>query len=174
MALGALLARSALRIGWWIFSSIVLASNEKLIAVLGLELGPAVSLIEVPLTVRSADHGVQAMVVILAIESAEPVLALIDLRVKLQVTVHIGKSKQVGWLGDINDIVKDGQPQWCNEALLLHKSVGLVTSTISIRVLQNNDPVAGLPAAIVAAIIDSFRDPNPAGMVISMLVGLKS
>ncbi len=70
VSISALFARDSLGIGWGIFSAIVLASDEKLITVIGLELGPTVSLVEVPLAIGSTHYGVQAVVMIPAIKSA--------------------------------------------------------------------------------------------------------
>ena len=106
VAIRALFARDSLRIGWGIFSAIVLASNEKLITVIGLELGPAVSLIEVPLTVWTTHYGVQAVVMISAIKSAESVLALVHIRVELQIAVDVGVDDEVRRLSHYDLIAK--------------------------------------------------------------------
>ena len=83
-----------------------MTTNKKLITVIGLELGPAVSLVKVPLAVRSADHGVETMIVISAIKSAESVLALVHLWVELKIAVDIRIDNKVWRLGHHNLIAK--------------------------------------------------------------------
>ena len=161
VAIGALLARDTLRIGHRIFAAIVLASDEKLIAVLGLELGSTVSLIEVPLAIRSTDHGVEAVIVILSIESAESVLAFVHLRIELQVAIDIGVDDEVRRLSHYDLITKHADAKRRDQFGILHENMGAIGFTVLVRVLKNDDAVTfGTPVSVFA-IIDSLRDPDP-------------
>ena len=83
-----------------------MASNKKLITVIGLELGSAVSLVKVPLAVRSADHGVETMIVISTIKSTQSVLALVHFWVELEIAVDVRVDNKVWRLGHHNLIAK--------------------------------------------------------------------
>lgn len=67
----------------------------------------AVSLIEIPLAVRSAGQRVQRVVVIPAVESAEQHLAGIAIRrIEFQVAIDVGEFQQVRRLGNDDHIVE--------------------------------------------------------------------
>ena len=66
---------------------------------------------------------------------------------------------------DIDDIIENCQAERCNEALLLHKGVRVIAAPVAVSILQDNDPVTRLPSAMIAAIVDTLRYPDPAGMV---------
>ena len=79
-----------LGVGYRILPSLVRPTDEVFITIPGLQMSTAVSLVEIPLAVWSSHHGVETVIMIPTIESAENVLPPIYLRIEPQVTINIG------------------------------------------------------------------------------------
>ena len=82
IAIGALSPSDGLGVGYRILASLVGTPDKILISIPGLQVCSAVSLVEIPLPVWTSHHGVQAVIMIPAIESAEDILPFVDLRIE--------------------------------------------------------------------------------------------
>lgn len=118
-------------------------------------------MIEVPLAIRSADDGVQAVIVIFAIESAEDVFPFVHLRIELQVAIDIGVDDEVRRLGHHDLIAENADAKGSDQFGILHKDVGAVGFAVLVLVFENDDAVAFGAPVFVFAIVDSLRDPDP-------------
>ena len=101
------------------------------------------------------------MVVVLAIESAESVLTLVDFRVKLQIAVDIGVDDEVRRLSHYDLIAKDADSEWRDQFGVLHEDMRIVGFAVPVRVFKNDDTVTSGSTVPIFAIVDSFRDPDP-------------
>ena len=135
MTISAPFAGDGKRISDGVFTAIVLAAYKKFMAVIALKLSTAVTLIEVPLAVWATHYGMKTVVMILSIESGEPILALVDLWVKLEITVDISIDNQVRGLGHNDFVAKDTDAKRSDQFGVLHKDMRAISLTILISVL---------------------------------------
>ena len=89
------------------------------------------------------------MIMIDSVESSENDLPFVDRWIKSQVPVHIGIGEEIWRLRDVDDIVEDRYSKGRDKACFLHESVRVVTLPISVRILENDDPVTSGPLALV-------------------------
>ena len=82
IAIRALSPSNGLGVGHGILASLVGPPDKILVSISGLQMRPAVSLVEIPLPIWTSHHGVQAVIMIPAIESAEYILPFVDLRIE--------------------------------------------------------------------------------------------
>ena len=84
---------------------------------------------------------------------------------EFQVTVDVGIGEEVRRLGDVYDVVEDGDSEGGDESGFLDEGVGTITLSVPIGILQDYDPVTGGSLPLVAPIVDPLRDPDPASVV---------
>ncbi len=123
IAIGALSPSNCLGVGYRILASLVGPPDKILISIPGLQVCSAVSLVEIPLPVWTSHHGVQAVIMIPAIESAEDILPFVDLRIELQVPVNIGIHNKMGRLRHHNLIAEHTDPQRSNQLRVLYEDM---------------------------------------------------
>ena len=123
ITIGALSSSDGLGVDHRILASLVGTPDKILVSIPGLQVRPAVSLVEIPLPVWASHHGVQTVIMIPAIESTEDILPLVDLRVEPQVTIYIGINNQVGRLRHHNLITEYTDPQRSNQLGILHEDM---------------------------------------------------
>ena len=112
-----------LGVGYRILPSLVRPTDEVFITIPGLQMSTAVSLVEIPLAVRSSHHGVETVIMIPTIESAENVLPPIYLRIEPQVTINIGIDNQVRRLCHHHLVAEHADPKRSNKLGILHEDV---------------------------------------------------
>ena len=125
----------------------------------------AVPIVEVELSSGTSHQRVKPMIMIDSVESSENDLPFVDRWIKSQVPVHIGIGEEIWRLRDVDDIVEDRYSKGRDKACFLHESVRVVTLPISVRILENDDPVTSGPLALVSTVVHSFGDPYPTLMV---------
>ena len=81
-------------------------ANLEGLAVLRGKHRPTVSLVEVPLSIWTGNHSMKTMIVILAIETREKILPLIDLRVEPEIPVNVSVDNQMRRLGHYDLIIE--------------------------------------------------------------------
>ena len=148
----------------------VWAAHVEILAGVVFEDGSAVSVVEVEFSIRSTGHGVEGVVVVTGVEAGEKDFAFVDGGVELEVTIDVGVDEELGWLGDVDDVVKNGDAEGCDESFFLDEGVGGVGLAIAIGVLNNGDAITTGSPAVMAAVVHSFRDPHTA-FVIKIDVG---
>tara|TARA_B100001057_G_scaffold109694_3_gene107651 strand:+ start:16226 stop:16960 length:735 start_codon:yes stop_codon:yes gene_type:complete len=130
----------------------------------------AVAIVKIEFSARTSYQRMEAVVVVDGVEACENYLSLVYLWIKLQVPVDISVGEKVRGLRDIDDVVEDRYPEWCDKAGLLNEGVRMVTLSVSVCILQYDDPVSGRPLSLVSPIVDSFGNPDST-LVIDIHIG---
>tara|TARA_B100000925_G_scaffold291777_1_gene281384 strand:- start:71 stop:805 length:735 start_codon:yes stop_codon:yes gene_type:complete len=130
----------------------------------------AVAIVEIEFSAWTSYQRMEAVVVVDGVEACEDYLSLVDLWIKLQVPVDISVGEKVRGLRDIDDVVEDRYAERCDKVGLLNEGVRMVTLSVSVCILQDDDPVSGRSLSFVSSIIDSFGNPDPT-LVIDIHIG---
>ena len=143
----------------------VWAAHVEILAGVVFKDGAAVSVVEVEFSVGSAGDGVEGVVVVAGVEAGEEDFAFVDRGVEPEIAVDVGVDEEFGWLGNVDDVVKNGDAEGGDKTFFLHEGVGGVGFAVAISVLQDRDTVAIGAASVVAAVIHSFSDPHATGVI---------
>jgi hypothetical protein len=68
-------------------------------------------------------------------------------------------------LGDVDLVADDSDAKRGDEAFFLHEGMGGICFAIAISVFDHRDAVSSRASSSMAAVIDSFADPDPSGMI---------
>ena len=102
---------------------------------------------------------------VFGVEAGEEDLTFVDGGVEFEVAVDVGVDEEFGRLGDVDDVVEDGDAEGGDEGFFLDEGVGGVGFSVAIGVLEDGDAITTGAASVVAAVVDSFGDPDAAGVV---------
>ena len=141
------------------------AAHVEILAGVVFKNSAAVAVVEVEFSVRPTCDRVEGVIVVFGIEAGQEDFAFVDGGVKFEVTIDVGVNEEFGWLGDVNDVVKNGDAERGDESFFLHEGVGGVGFAIAIGVLHDRDAVTAGAASVVAAIVDAFGNPHASGVV---------
>lgn len=121
--IGALAGDGKVISGPFAAAAFIRSAHVEIFAGVVFEDGSAVAVVEVEFAVRSAGDRVEGVVVVLGIEAGQENFAFVDGGVELEVAVDVGVNEEFGWLGNVDDIVKNGDAKRSHEAFFLNESV---------------------------------------------------
>ena len=122
---------------------------------------PAIAGIPIPLAIGPHRDAVDGVVVALAVESGEDHLPLVDRGVKLPVAVDVGVDDHIRSHRNDHLVADDCHAHGRPERRFLHEHALLVGDAVPVRILQDDDAIAGRLTVVVAAVIHPFSDPDP-------------
>ena len=130
-------------------------------AVFVFELMAFVAEVEVEFAVWAEVDGVDAVVVLSAVDAAEHDFGFVG----FEVAVVVGEVPDFACGGDDDAVAEDGDAVWAFEFRAFEEDGGFVGFAVFIGVFEDEDAVAGGTFAVVAAVVDDFCDPDPAEVV---------
>ena len=123
----------------------------------------AVAGVDVKFAIRTGDHGVERVVVVLAAEAGEEGLLLVDGGVELAVTVHIGVLRDGRRVRDVDDVVDDGDAERGGPLRVLDESLDGIGEALALGVAEHDHAVAfgaTLAALVIGTVVDALVDPE--------------
>ena len=146
------------------FVDVVAGDAEGLARLVGHD-GAAVAGVDVKFAVRTGDHGVERVVMVLAAEAGEESLLLVDGGVELAVTVHVGVLRDGRRVRDVDDVVDDGDAERRGPLGVLDEGLDGISEALALGVAEHDHAVAfgaTLTALVVSTVVDAFIDPEAA------------
>ena len=125
--------------------------------------GPAISLIEVELTIRPTNHRVGGVIVITANKTGKENLPGIPF-IKDQIPIYIGVANDVRSLGNIDLIIDHSYSHRCDQIRILHKNSGFICHSIQVCILEYHHLISSIPG-FASSIINSLGYPDPPGCI---------
>ena len=141
----------------------VAAGDAEGLARLVGDFAAAVAGVDVELAVRAGDDRVERVVMVLAAEAGQEGLLLVDRRVELAVTVHVGELRDGRGVGDVDDVVDDRDAEGRGPLGVLHEGLDGIGEALALRVAEDDHAVAfgaTLAPFVIDAVVDALVDPE--------------
>ena len=125
----------------------------------------AVAGVDVKLAVRTSDHGVERVVMILAAEAREESLLLVDGGVEFAVAIHVGVLRDGRGVRDVDDVVDHGDAERRGPIGILDERLDGIGEALALGVAEHDHAVtlgATLAALVIGTVVDAFIDPESA------------